>query len=735
MKTFISFANQNHQYNSTKYLNDLRYNLEKSLPSKKSSLQFESFLSSDYKYCVFAWTDEKQSILYQDQSGCGLLIGYARRERSLLSCSDIYKDVIHLEDRINYFRDLGGVYTYFLYDERSKNFAVYNTPGRLYPLYYGKDKETIACGNRAMMVNALLRGEQRIADVKLDQRFPFFLLNGYYGDHLTPFSGVKVLESDTELIMNFGKISKSSISNLQFHDDGQVYVDPELYDQLASTLVDTVFAIGSQNSSLTLGLTGGKDSRLLFSAFLNSGLFFKCVTNGYSEHPDVLLAQRIAQYYNIEHELKTPGGKGESSTTIQRKVVSDIAESIFMTEGMLHPWKTICLPRDNMSNSSTVSGFGGEILRGGFAKSHYGEESLNRDQKWLSNFFLSKFYKNYEMLTQNARHNLDNWRETVLSSALSYDSPAAFADAFYLEFRAGRWAAMSLSSGDETYYPFCDAELIRISNKATVTTRVNDVLIVEMLKRLAPSLLTFPLADDQWAFWNSENTTYKPSTQSQPVPPLSTNRFTRAKVDWRLAVGTDLYNVFWEICCGSSADERLNLLVDRSQLQKVFKDGSIFKGSIAKFLWNVAGMMMVLKDMRAEVNYNDDEKISIRVDYSWQQIHWRMSKRIEKKLLTLLTNKIASNATIELIWKKIINPIMLKTREAYNLDIEPLRNHLRRYSLKTCIANDQVWISGESLINKNMFKSQWKKFVNNKSESEIGTLIIQLLYSPPENSN
>lgn len=388
MKNFLAFAYRNrHLDYDTTYR--LRCQMEGFIPYRKSQFWFDEFVSPDRRYCVFFWTNEEGSIMHKDESGCACLIGYARRGRSLLSCSDLYRGATHSKDRVEYFRCVGGVYAYFEYNIKNKSFAVCNTPGRLHPTYYGTTEDIIACGNRAMMVSTLLNdGNPVLADLEADQRFSFFLFNGYYGDHSTPFSGVNVLESDTELVMQFGDISKKTISELEFHDDGKINVDSELCDQLASTLVDIVIAIGSAGVNLTLGLTGGKDSRLLFSALLNSGLLFKTRTNGYTEHPDVIIAQEIAKYYNIEHELITPGEQGENVTSLQCQVMSDMAKTLFMTEGMLHPWRTIRLPNSNIFNDSVFSGFGGELLRGGFAKSHSGEPSLNRDYTWLSNFFL-----------------------------------------------------------------------------------------------------------------------------------------------------------------------------------------------------------------------------------------------------------------------------------------------------------------------------------------------------------
>lgn len=260
---------------------------------------------------------------------------------------------------------------------------------------------------------------------------------------------------------------------------------------------------------------------------------------------------------------------------------------------------------------------------------------------------------------------------------------------------------MSLLSGKQIYYPLCDAELIRISNKATVTTRVHDILMVEMLKRLAPSLLTFPLADDQWAFWCSESNSYKPSADAEPVSPVSIDRFSRAKVKWRFATGTDLYNVFLEICCSSSTDERLYSLVDRSRLHEVFKNGTLLENRIAKFLWNVAGIAMVLRGIDTELELTQSETVSVRVDRSWHQVHWMISKRVEKKLQILLTNQKASPKTIELIWRKIINPLIYKAMTSYNLNPESLRDHLARYSLITSTEekNHHVLICADSFMN------------------------------------
>src|SRR5699024_9377333 len=61
-----------------------------------------------------------------------------------------------------------------------------------------------------------------------------------------------------------------------------------------------------KTSSINIGVTGGKDSRLALLGLLEAGYDVKTNTRGFSDNPDVIVAEKLTQKLNLTHKINEP---------------------------------------------------------------------------------------------------------------------------------------------------------------------------------------------------------------------------------------------------------------------------------------------------------------------------------------------------------------------------------------------------------------------------------------------
>jgi len=144
--------------------------------------------------------------------------------------------------------------------------------------------------------------------------------------------------------------------------------EPEMcdYEESAEILTKTFDSIARMTSrDFILGLSGGKDSRLLATYAAESGLAgrLRFFTSGLDGSPEFDVAQRLASMLGIDWESRISAPSGSSPEEILTRLEAQVGRY----DAMLLPVAGFAHSHQS-SEALEIAGFGGEVLRGGLAK-------------------------------------------------------------------------------------------------------------------------------------------------------------------------------------------------------------------------------------------------------------------------------------------------------------------------------------------------------------------------------
>lgn len=364
------------------------------------------------------------------------------------------------------------------------NDAFQARPGiaRVDPVYQASVGDCVVLSDRAMWAAAAGR-----LDV-IDPLLVAQLLNvGYPLGSTTAFRGVRALP---------GAVASSATGSV------------------ASALVEAVQPLTKADSPVELSLTGGKDSRLVAAALAVAGVPFRARTHGFDTHPDVEIAGLIASRLGIEHVVATPVAPSETADPLHR-----IRSAVLVGDGLISAFENVGYPDPRFSDTTSVGGHGGEILRGGYAEVVGGRRrarpsvgsaaiaTLPTDTaRVVVSPALRQFAASAELLRRMTARRVRLLRPgpaaTYLSSlgssaALLRRGPLTALDDFYLINRAGRWSAAARQAyllRQELVQPLFSDAVVAAARAVPIAQRVTGQLTHDATAELRPDLLDIPYA-------------------------------------------------------------------------------------------------------------------------------------------------------------------------------------------------------------------------------------------------
>lgn len=178
-----------------------------------------------------------------------------------------------------------------------------------------------------------------------------------------------------------------------------------------------------------VGLTGGRDSRLILSFLLAEGLTdrFRFETFGKEMLADVVVAREIADHFGLEHEWGIRGPR------VEIPFETRIREQVRDTSGMLNIWDQP--NRFVLDDSVTVSGVGGEALRTNFPQTSDVATLEQLDGRFRTGWRFGAT----GLLRPEVRAELEREaRESLFADPSGHASPVDLIDVFYLRHRMRR---------------------------------------------------------------------------------------------------------------------------------------------------------------------------------------------------------------------------------------------------------------------------------------------------------
>jgi hypothetical protein len=499
---------------------------------------------------------------------------------------------------------------------------------RLHGVFWAETDDLVIVGNRAVLVHL----------VALDRPFPAYdalglamvASVGWFPNELTPYQGVRVMPANGELVVTPDSVTVSSVdSTLEHAPRPDAPLTDEMVDRLAQALIDAVAPLRSLPREISVGVTGGKDSRLVAAALKAGEVPFTAYTGGAPSSPEVIVGAKVAAALDVEHRITRD--KAVKPIPLSKR----IDETLFFSEGLTAAWSLT--ERRDVVSGARVGGAGGETLRSGYVKGVADQLPLSESTALeRMRFLLARHDALLRRDLAAAKNAMQTeWAEQRLRAFDAHD----LLDRLYLEYRTGRWAAAGHSPRTlfaERYLPLSDPGVVRATLAVGSMTRADDSLFEHLLRRLAPELLNIPLASGRFAF-----------EKAQPRPGDEEGYRRRepiaAKVDrrnrltaWKHDIGNpEIASVLFERIFDPAAED-LWSIVDREVVERTFTSSALYASTLS--VWRLASVATLLSNRWLQTP-KETPPIQLTDGLPWSELRKRILRRVEVARARLATEK------------------------------------------------------------------------------------------------
>lgn len=323
---------------------------------------------------------------------------------------------------------LFGVYTAAHLSTDDEGF-VFSDPFGSGLLYCGEQEDLFVVSNRAALAARVLeKGGSEPSRDPLGVGWTCFF--GYIIGEDTTFSGVKALPPAGHVRLDGrGTASIRTTPRAWEKDGGAPGLEATLND-LRATVISTASIPAARR---TLGLSGGKDSRLLLALLLSARLAdrFQFVTDGLPRSPDVVVARELAERFGLDHRVQPPSYAELSPDEYFER----LRVHTYHHSGMLNAWNLRGFTA-SLTDQVHVGGMFGELMR-----SHYARGGGIENPEQARAYFGSEMpFDAAGLLRPDAKRyyldTVDSWMTEQLDRGAA---PQDLPDLFYLQHRVRRW--------------------------------------------------------------------------------------------------------------------------------------------------------------------------------------------------------------------------------------------------------------------------------------------------------
>jgi asparagine synthetase B (glutamine-hydrolysing) len=434
-------------------------------------------------------------------------------------------------------------------------------------VFYAENADVAVIGNRALLVHLVAHPGGPVPDLT---GLAGVLNSGYCVTTRTAFAGVRALTAG---------------ARVRVDANGSLVVEPYPVDtgaasaaDVAEALLASVAPLRSVDRPVRLGLTGGRDSRLIVALLTSAQVPVTTYTAGSAEDPDVIVAQEVAARLGVDsHKITPPRGAAVVDGTVTFDVRSRLREAVVLGEGMLSAYDRVGRIDDSYDAQLVpFGGGGGEILRG-----YYAGASKDLDDDGAATRYLRRrLFAAAKQMASRGRADYEADTAPWMDAARQRGAHAL--EDFYVRQRAGRWtgaARSSASIGSLALRPFLDHIVVGAVRRVPLEDRTSERLIADLLDVLAPELKDVRFAGRRWKFDEVPPSDPAARTAWKERAPVQGRHGDEAGFSWR----TDLTEVrqeladvirsappvFWELADQKKVSEFLSPLDGRSRADTV----------------------------------------------------------------------------------------------------------------------------------------------------------------------
>lgn len=369
----------------------------------------------------------------------------------------------------------GGIAAFTLIDFARGAIHGWSSQPGVEPIYYSGDR----LSNRPLGV---CNGEAVFDESYLD----WYMSTGYGLDEVTPFQGVKVLNSAEMVSLDAG-----GARTLRHPNPDMPYRETSLREMAEDGVAALELAVRPLLSfdNVELFLSNGKDSRLLAAALKHSGVQAVATTMSLSDRSAIRVVGEVARAAGIPLRQKDVVFEVED-------VRNNLVSTLRRAEGMLN-----CEANVDLLPWPTGFDRGQAII---FGHSHLQKGGLLRgpiESKAHALNYLGRRFDNplaSDDLRSLVRKRLASWMEDrvdVVPAHAVYWAAHDFRVTHYLRAHYHRF-----SSKGVPVYPLIDERFARFCGASNMMLKVDESFMFSMLLLMCPEMRDLPMSRNRWKF-------------------------------------------------------------------------------------------------------------------------------------------------------------------------------------------------------------------------------------------
>lgn len=504
---------------------------------------------------------------------------------------EIQNYIINHNDKKNqeYIGDLPGAHIISFLNIKTNIIKIFTTINRINNVFYYENEDKIVIGADPLIVNCFaFNSDKPTFDLKQSVSF---ISNGYFTDDNTLFKNTYAVPANTVVTIENGRMKFEKIDDSLDKMFTKNPTDND-YEDLTQAYLDAFDIVPNSEKPHNVGLTGGKDSRLITLGLLEKGLNFKANTRGYDDHPDVIIAKQIAEKLKLDYGIKRP------KTNIENVLVIDIIDKILKamigTSGTLYGYENLNYSTEYIGNTG-ITGVGAETIRGGYGalkkrtNENIGDEFVKAFYP-LKNYFLPEVRQPYEDFLRDFGEHEKSVKEAQSKH--------------YMFYNVGRRTAGSRIA--VLYYsnslsPFFDNRFIKKATELNIDILTSERLHYNLAAKLNKEIADMPLAGSRWEFEANKPFTpnqYREWIKRQPVYAKTK----KGAYNYRQLSNEDttLREAFKNILLNDPSSEIFSI-VDEDMLRELLNKP--VRPMLNRFIWSLASVKIYMDYYNNKLNY------------------------------------------------------------------------------------------------------------------------------------
>lgn len=433
------------------------------------------------------------SLLQSDHRWYSIFYGELHLSDPALNKTSAQHNLIHLgliQHGMEYLNDLEGTFLFALWDKQDRELLIANDAFGQFPLHWHQSKDFFVFSSQANAIaNAI---ENRDLNV---QALSEYLAYGIILSGKTWFKEINKLPPGHYLQLKHDRINRRAYYSPKYLPLPHITLE-ELTDLFINRFESAIQSRWDPTDRTGVALTGGFDTRIIWSVYKKNNLQATAVTHGLPGSADIDITGKISKYIEINHR------QFYHDLTLKH-FPEWAAQRIKMTEGFMNIDSAYVLPYYQWLRESfnvLIDGAGGPLYRRQVFRNYGIEKLINRS---LADFMHHTLLKSHfhngiidsDFVNNTQKINYSNLTD-YFSSIAGRGTDEDLIDLFYFDQYIGlRYSADIILQSQfiKCRQPLQDRKLFDLVRQFSAHDRRKIFLYKNIIRKFEPRLEQIPL--------------------------------------------------------------------------------------------------------------------------------------------------------------------------------------------------------------------------------------------------